>query len=203
MTALLDRYVAALKAVNEIMEHRDVMCRSPDRIPVSIDDLVWVVEQYAEVTVALQSVSFESAHLSGALELYDDRTAKIFVRSDLSTAEKRLVAVKELAHLIIDGDDAQSTLGVDTIRSLVSPPALPRNGDMDPCRLSENLALVIAVELLYPHEYRREDRRKMEEADQTEASLAMYYDIPSFVIGHSLQPEWLDAMDRCWGMVRS
>ena len=202
MTVLVERYVTALRAVNEIMNHRDVMCRSPDMIPVSIDDLKWVVGEFAEVEIEQHEVSFDSAHVSGAFQLYQNQTAKIYVRSGLSNNEKRVVAVKELAHLIIDGDDARSARGVETIRSLVAP-AFPPNGEMGPIRMSERLAMLIAVELLYPHEYRREDQRQIMEGTQTEASLAMHYEIPSYIVGQTLDSEWLNAMDRCWQMVRA
>ncbi len=171
-------------------------------IPVSIDDLVWVVGQFAGVEIAQHEVSFDSVHLSGAFQLYRDGTAKIYVRSSLPNNEKRVVAVKELAHLIIDGDDARSPRGVETIRSLVAP-TFPPNGEVGPVRMSERLAMLIAVELLYPYEYRREDQRQIMEGTQTEASLAMHYEIPSYIVGQTLDLEWLDAMDRCWRMVRA
>lgn len=202
MTVLVERYVAALRAVNEIMDHQFVMCRIPNMIPVSIEDLMWVVGEYAGVEITRHEVSFESAHLSGAFQLYRGGIAKIYVRSGLSNAEKRLVAVKELAHLIIDGEDARSPRGVETIRSLVAP-AFPPNGEMGPVRISEKVAMLIAMELLYPHEYRRADQRQIAEGTQTEASLAMHYEIPSYIVGNTLDPQWLDAMDSCWEMVRA
>ena len=89
----------------------------------------------------------------------------------------------------MDGADAQSPKGVETIKSLVNPyDDFEKEGNSNPVKMSETMADWIAEEILYPYEYRRSDYESLEAGEHTETSLATV----------SVGGDPIDLMDDLW-----
>ena len=139
----------AFEEVKRVKEHKAIMCLDQDRIPVSIEDLKWVIEQYTETSIIMKAVQFDSVFVSG-LEERRTSSSEIFVRADQGNFMLRYTAAKELSHVLVDSADDWDPDGPGTIDKLLLQNSSP--GERDNSVLSEHLAGYVATELLYPYD---------------------------------------------------
>jgi Zn-dependent peptidase ImmA (M78 family) len=196
-----DRLKVVLQKVRQIHEHRKMMCLDGERIPVSIEDLQYVVkDMYDFAKIEKFDVAFAAEFTRGMLERYSDKTAKIYIRKDQSDDWKRYIAAKELCHLVIDEQKDFSPDGHSTIQHLIATKIPTKNNgneksnDVD----SEWLAEFAAREILYPYPTRKHDIELLKSNKQTQTSLALYYQIPEYVIGVVLQENYMTGIGAVW-----
>ena len=116
-----------LREVQRVKEHRELYLRNADRIPVSVKDLQWVIQDMNKITIEMVMVSFVAVHVRGSLERYEDGHARILVHEDQGESMRRFTTVKEMSHLIIDQEDDWSADGTDTIIELIMDASLSTN----------------------------------------------------------------------------
>ena len=179
-----------LNKVRVIREHLKT-CPHPQEPTVNPDDIRWAIQDLYALEIDIVEVTFTAEHLAGNIERFDNKRARILVRSGQTAPMKRFVATKELSHLAIDEQDDWSTLGVETIKNLLSEyQLLEKNGEghQNPARslASEILAEIAAIELLYSFEYREADIKKIEADETTINKIALEHDVPPFAIETAL-----------------
>lgn len=200
---LSSKFENALRKVRDVQECIREYLLAHSKLPVSVEDIQYAVEQKYGLKIEKQLVDFEAEHIRGMMERYDDRTAKIYVRKRQHKSEPqnrywlRFISVKELAHLIIDEEEDFSTLGAETIEHLIANHAeaamqLPRDEIQ-----SEHLAELAAVELLYPFEFRQGDLDKQTPL----VDLSAEYEVPAYVIETALRPNYMKLLRMVWGEI--
>lgn len=196
-----NKLVAVLNKVRVVREHLQKNCQSPQGPVLSIEDLHWAIEDIYALKIEKFDVSFDGEHVRGNVERYSDNRARIFIRASQPDDEKRLAAVKELSHIMIDEHDDWSTKGVETItgllteRKLVAENGVGHKNPTNPIQ-SELLAYVAAVELMYPHDYRDTDIKKLEASETSIAKIALEHDVPAYAIEFALRNNAI--LKPCW-----
>ncbi|WP_373486685.1 hypothetical protein [Blastomonas sp.] len=201
-----DKICAVLNKVRILREHLERECANKQGPVVSPTDVHWAVEQVYALTIEMVEVAFEASHFYGKVERYKDSRARVLVRSNLSDDMKRLVAVKELCHLAIDEQDDWSTLGLETIRGLMDEWRLLReNGEghqnpADPL-VSEMLAEIAAIEIMYPMHFRDADLAKLDANDTTIKQIALEHEIPAAAIETALDHH--EILSEAWAKIEN
>ena len=192
-----DRIVKMLKKVAVLRTQLGAMCLAKQGPVLSVMDLHYVVEQVYGLKISMLEVDFAAVYLRGKVERYADNTARVLVRSGVTDMDKRLTAVKELSHLALDEEDDWSADGAAMVDALIEENrSFLRKGSgiespTSP-QQSEALALMAAIELLYPYEYRAGDAAKLREGSTTISAIALHHDVPPFVIDQALESEeWM------------
>lgn len=196
-----DKCLAVFQKVKQIKEHKILYCLSRDHIPVSIEDLEWVIGDMYKLTINKEEVSFEADFLRGMLERYENGNVRILIWQGQAIDWKRFVTTKELLHLVIDEEEDWSPEGSETIDQLLIESALgteDNEGTVDNEVQSEVLAEIAAIEILYPYEFREADVRALNDETTTYVKLAMYYEIPEFVVSQALHPQYLQLCQKMW-----
>jgi Zn-dependent peptidase ImmA (M78 family) len=196
-----DRLKVVLQKVRQIQEHQKMMCLAGDRIPVSIEDLQYVVkDMYGFTEIEKFDVAFTAEFTRGMLERYSNNTAKIYIRKDQPDDWKRYIAAKELCHLVIDEPEDFSPDGHSTIQHLIATKIPTKNNgneksnDVD----SEWLAEFAAREILYPYLMRKNDIELLKSNKHTQTSLTLHYEIPEYAIGVVLQEDYMKGVGAVW-----
>ena len=158
---------------------------------MNLADLHCAVEDICGKKIEVLEVWFEGHHLRGKTERFKDNKARVLIRSKQADDEKRLAVVKELSHILLDGDQDASTDGVETIRGLLQEWHLVRGngiGHIDPTKplVSEVMAHVAALELLYSDEYREADIEKLGDDRKTLKQIALEHEIPAYAVQQAL-----------------
>lgn len=149
---------------------------------VSVENIHKIVELLTGLTIEKNEVDVEAEFHRALVERYVDegsgkRVNEIFVMAGESSAWKRFATVKELCHILIDTDmDFQPDPCVTIANMKDTPQFLEEHSP--PAADSEHLAEVIAMELIYPLEHRREDIKALESGSTTIDAIADRRDVP-------------------------
>ena len=188
-----------LAAVRLIHEQRKLYGLDNTKLSVSMDDLVWTIEQHEKIEIKLHDVTFESEYVYSELQLKGS-TADIYVRDSIGCKLRRFAVAKELAHIIMDDDVSRSPDGARTLDMLVvKPQAIDK--EILPTLNSEGLAHFVAIELLYPYGNRKDDKEMLETEKVTLEKLPDSYEIPKEMIALALHDTVHDLLGKCWGML--
>ena len=198
-------FIDALRSVREIHEQREQISLLGDGFPVSIDDLKHIIEEMFGVRVTVISVLYESSSIRAAMYRYSDHRIFIYLSSQHSQSMERFATAKELAHIIMDEDENRSPDGAELVEALTTEMVSLEEGVPipGPAEVSELIAPIIAIELLYPFSSRQEDAKLLRAGRKTEEQLAAYYDLPVFVIATALSEASMQIAEKCWALVNS
>jgi hypothetical protein len=179
-------------------------------VPVSVDDLIWITCNMYEIHVVVKKVLVDLQTVRGTLLRFAGDKANphvILARPRQSKCWLRYVVTKELSHLIIDEREdwcPDATIIIDEMFELFS---LEKNGNWhtEPKRkvISEHIAEVVAIELLYPYERRAADRAKLSTDQTTYSQLEADYEIPSAIISRALTDSHEALCAGCWAELES
>lgn len=187
---------AKAKAVN----HYYWMHTSGDDIVnrvVSVENIQKIVSLMTNVQITKEEVVVQSDFHRALIERYDGgRTARIYVMASESEAWKRFSTVKELCHALIDLDEDFQADPCITIHGVKDGTTLFDEHSL-PEKDSENLAEVIAMELLYPLEHRRQDREAVRGGAALD-DIARLRNVPPKYISHGISDAWIEACERIW-----
>jgi Zn-dependent peptidase ImmA (M78 family) len=194
MQVTKEKIAACLTKVEEVREYFRMYCVEPMGPVLNLANLHYAIQDICGVEISVNEVSFESRHLRGTTERYQvdgKKFAKVYIQSEQLDAGKRLTVAKELCHILVDCEGDWSTDGVETIRSLLQDMRLFRDngvGDEAPSDplVSEAMAHIAAIELLYPDEYRDADAAKLESRQKTIAQIAIEHEIPQHAVEQAL-----------------
>jgi Zn-dependent peptidase ImmA (M78 family) len=192
-----------LRKVEEVREYIRTYSIEPLGFVLNLADLHYAVQDICSMKIDVIEVSFEGQHLRGETERFSDSRARVLIREKQTEAEKRFAVAKELCHILLDGEHDCSTDGVETIKGLLQDWHLARDnriGHMEPTKplVSEIMAHVAALELLYPDEYRVSDIAKLAGGEKTLQQIALEHDIPAYAVEQALdrhddlKPFWDD-----------
>lgn len=158
-------------------------CLAPDKVPVSIDDLLEAAVQHYGMTVETYIVGGKGEHVRGIFEQYADKTVRIYISGGLPDKMTRFIFVKELCHMMLANGDNQTKDPVDLIEHMLITQLVAENGeDVDQAALAEKLALVAAVELLFPHDLREAAKTDVMGRSATIFTLSEWLQVPEFVV---------------------
>lgn len=196
------------RKVKHIKEHMLTYCLAPDRSKLSVEDLQWCISDMYSVKIEKREVAYEGEHLRGLVERYNDR-ARILVRAGQGEEWMRFTTTKELCHIAIDEEEDWSPLGHQTIQSLLLEDHLDNQDQekqkkrkiADATAQSEKLAVIAAIELMYPHEFRAIDVKLVAERQTTQKALALHFHVPEYVIGSALHPGRMEFATFGWSLV--
>lgn len=199
MATTSEKLLAAFTAARDL--NLELWQKVIDPASMSIDDLHAVIEAKYNVRIALQTIDVEMDNVWGFIERYDHgRRADIYIVKNIPERWKRAVAAKELCHVVLDFEDDWNKDGLDTLQrlgSILLEPDAPENAAVR----SEQIAEICAWELLYPHEFRGNDKAELDGGVTTIAALAARYQLPEEIIEEILTPPYLRSCDKYWRMV--
>jgi Zn-dependent peptidase ImmA (M78 family) len=164
---------------------------------VSVENLQIIIGRKAGLHITKRLVDFEGTTLRGNIERYEDH-AIINVRASQSENWQRFTVVKELCHVLLDTADDWSTDVVETIAGLLAFSRL--TGDESPAIRSEKLAEVMALELIYPLEERREDRAFIQAGGKV-SDLADKRKVPPLWIERGISDWYYEACEETWKVI--
>jgi len=165
---------------------------------VSIENLHRVFACLAGIHIRKLLVDFEGGSLRGNVERYEDH-AIIHVRLSQSDYWQRFTVVKELCHVLLDEKEDWSTDVVETISGLLAFTGL--NGEESAPIRSEKLAEVMALELVYPLEYRAEDRAYIEAGGKV-TEVSDNRKVPPLWVERALKPHYMEMCEEAWKLLR-
>ena len=116
-----DKLIVALRKARGVIEHKELYVLDGNRLPASIDDLMYVVSDMYGIEINMSLVDFHSTHLRGMVECFngDKKRANVYVKKSQDPEWRRFIAAKELSQLINDEEEDWNPLGVDTIDGLI------------------------------------------------------------------------------------
>lgn len=197
-----EKIAQVFNCVTAVVDYMRNFMHEPAGLILSIDALKEAVEKVCDIQVEMHEVTFIGEHVGGTTERYDDKRARILVKSGQSPEMMRLIATKELCHVLIDEADSWSTNGAETIRGLLREWELNKNGDhtspASPLQ-SEMLAEIAAIELLYPFEFRESDLRKLANNETTVSKIALDHEAPAWSIDQALTHH--ETFEQCWKLM--
>lgn len=159
----------------------------------SVQNIKRIIERITQLPIETYRVTSDGPSVRGNFERYSDRIV-ILVRSQ-SDEWERFTAIKELCHALIDGEEDYSSEGVETIRELVT-----NNGWLDDEASaqvrSEQLAERMALELIYPLEFRRQDMATVEE--EGFAAIGVRRGVPVTWVERALNVDHITACESVW-----
>jgi len=211
------KLLSAFEKAKAIKEHKKLYIHVQDRIPVSVEDVLWVIEDMTGISIKKYEVTTisEIAYVRGILERNQNKTARILIRSNQSDDWKRYTCVKELSHIAVDEVEDLSVFGEETIAKMIDAKTIERfsdeNGNATDKGIkvpdneiqSEEIAEIIAIEIMYPHEFRENDLAQLKVGKATIASLALYYKLPGIIIQRALGIHYRDLANKMWEKLKS
>lgn len=200
---LSSKIEATFRKVRDIQEFVRQYVLAHDKMPVSVEDTQWAIEEKYTLKIIKELVDFESVHVRGMMERYADGHANVFVKETQDVDPKlnlfwhRFITVKEMMHLAIDEHEDWSSDGCDTIEDLIKDHAfegmhIPRHEIQ-----SEALAEVAAIELLYPMEFRIADIKN----GTPKTELSAIYEVPLYVVDRALSESYMKLARLTWSEV--
>ena len=163
----------------------------------SIENLQRIIERIIRLTIRKVSVLEPMTFLRGTIERYKDRI-EILIPIGQGRLWERFAVAKEFCHALGDGPDEYSVEALQTISDLKrysTPGSILLDGTSSVVR-AEQLAELMALELIYPHEYRFSDRERRD-AGEPLASIAERRGVPLTWVETALSP-YLEACDAIW-----
>lgn len=191
---------SAFRKVRDIQEFVRSYVIAPDKIPVSVEDIQWAIEQKYGLKITKELVDFTAVHIRGMIERYESGSANVFIRlnqdfdADVNRYWHRFIAVKEMAHLAIDEREDWNPDGCETIEELIKDHGFDGMRPAADEIQSEVLAELVAIELLYPMEFRQGDLDR----GTVNPILAAEYQVPQYVIQRALAPSHMKRARALW-----
>lgn len=179
----------------------------PERLPIKIDEVkkaILATTNYYNITFT-ESKDFDAVYgmvrkmktldRSSQIKTYDQACdsyhAQIFWKSGLNKCWKRFVLCKELMHLVLDDTGSMVDSSVE-LKQLAMAMMTSSNEFMteniQAARKSEEMAVLAALELLFPIQYRHGLIRQKDERKYTNKQIAEVFLIPEMYVNIALNP---------------
>jgi hypothetical protein len=97
----LVKFVSMLKKIQQVREHYKTYILDGAGLPVSIEDLKWVIRDIYKIEIVTFEVNYAGEFTRGLVERYSTQ-ARILIRKGMNKRLQRFVAAKEMAHIVID-----------------------------------------------------------------------------------------------------
>lgn len=189
-----DKVKNAVLCAQRVLQQPDIFGGDPRKLAISVDAVTDYIAAHCSKTIIIREVEFEAVHLKGRKESFDDGRIFIDIRHNLSEPWKRFVALKELMHVIVDGNAEDWTPYGDIIlEKLVLEGhigVLSGNGDEAPAQ-SELVAEIAAIEVIYPLQLRAAEAKEVSEQTTSIATLSVKYEAPPPIVSTALNTDYL------------
>tara|TARA_R110002110_G_scaffold24313_9_gene91260 strand:- start:3868 stop:4485 length:618 start_codon:yes stop_codon:yes gene_type:complete len=200
MRVSIDKLQTLFKKIQQLKDHQRQYHLDPDRTPVSIDDLIWVVKDAYGVDIEIFEVDFDASHVRGYLERGKEK-ACIYLREDQSDFYKRVTITKELVHIVLDEEEDWSVDALNTLQGLLVSYVIgdedEDNGEHDGPIISERLAVIGAAEILFPRDLRAASQRELN-GGRTIKAIALDFNIPDEMASWVLSERYTELVDTVW-----
>lgn len=156
---LIDAFYLAKKVNHYYWMHTDG--DDPIDGSVSIENILKIISLMSEKTISKKEIEYTGKFTRAFVDRYAER-AEVYIIDNQDENWKRVAAVKEYCHILLDGDDDFEANPRNTIRHIKEGTGFldeHSSAVLD----SEKLAEMIAIELVYPLELREPDRIELQD----------------------------------------
>lgn len=160
MTTDVERYIRCFVIAREFLgyywQHDGDY---PEIGRVRIENIEKAVEIRTGKSIHKTLVDFDADHLRSVTESYRDGSAKIYIRKSQPIEWQKYAAVKEYSHILYDSpSEDYETDPVKILKFLTSNTPFELDAGHTPAEISEKMTEILALELIYPIEWREADR---------------------------------------------
>lgn len=186
----IDDIRRSLDKARELTEHYNQYVLNHQRLPRSVQDLQWVMEQYLECRIEVFELDSPVPHntVLGTYVRLPDR-CHVILQPGLNFCWSRFVLCKELFHVVLDHPECRVTDIDKHLAEVVAvfPVLESRPG---PTTVSEVLPEIAAMEFLFPYTQRRERLAASPSPDFL--AIAEEFKIPQVLVEDYLSPSYMD-----------
>ncbi len=164
-----------------------------NKLPIDLGAITEIISSNVKLPIKFHQQTWSDASIKGYLLRYEGH-AEIHYSANLNTCWERLVVCKEACHLIIDDETSFAKDPLKLVDALVSANICKPNDNPGRAELSEHLAEIAALELLFPIHLRRE----MYNAHQDGLSIlkiAHQYKIPAHYVERAFSSLYREIID--------
>lgn len=167
---------------------------------LSIENLHHIVERLIRLPIQkLRVFSTDTTTVRGSYERYSDHI-KIYIRDGQGELWERFTIVKELSHALAEQSHEYSVNVLTIVKELKQfDGLLLKIDEMSAASLSEKMAELIALEIIYPVEFRLPDRAARD-AGESLGAIAVRRGLPTIWVEHALGTH-LDSAQAVWGLL--
>jgi Zn-dependent peptidase ImmA (M78 family) len=175
---------------------------TPDGSPQPrIENIERVVEAMTGLKIEKKEVTTDGSIIRGFTERYEDK-ALILIREDQPIEWKKYTAVKEYCHLVYDSEEEFEPDPVVTLDQLVMRRGLDLDEALSPAIISERVAEIMALEIIYPLELRGGDAEKLKTGDsKTLGKLVALRHVPAVHIETATRQTYIEGCRNLWGVL--
>lgn len=195
MAADINRIIKAFVLAKSVNHYYWLHAPAEDQ-NVRIENLARVVAMMSGLRIEKRLVPTGGGIIRGLTERYPDR-AVILVRKEQPLVWQRYTTIKELCHIVYDGDGDFEPDPTKTLEQLVMRRSLDLDEEGSPALMSERLAEIMALELAYPLEFRRVDVAAIRNGSTVDDLVALR-DVPAVHIERALGEQYIEACEGVW-----
>lgn len=193
---IIDAFYAAKRVHHYYWMHTDG--DDHEQQQVSVDNIQWIIATLCNVQIESLELEFEGRFHRAFVERFDDGARNvIYVMKSEPGNWQRISTVKELCHILIDTPGDFQPDPCRTIEGIKDDGIIPFHehsmNEVD----SEALAEMIAMELVYPLEFRRADREAINDG-ATLSELSDKRKVPEKYIALGTSKAHYDACMEVW-----
>ena len=178
---------------------------SDDKDKINVENIQKIVQMITGLEIEKKIVLVPDNPIRGYVERYPTKI-DIYINEDQSVPESRNyeivpwqkhTTIKELSHVLLDDDNSFEPDPNATLGEMVQYSGPFLSEEMSPTVLSEHMAEILAMELHYPLEFRREDRGYIDAGGDI-AELVKRRQVPENIIIKACNPNYMDKCHKVW-----
>jgi len=165
-----------ITTTNEILSTHEV---NNEDIPINLEEIIRLIERKTNAKILFREGSWSSEAIRGRLLRYEHK-AVIEYASELNPCWRRFVTCKECCHLLLDSETMYTKDPVALINQLIGGQF---SSNLEPeAELSEYMAVIGAIELLFPWKYRKQLYEKYINQEISLYKIASTFRIPGHYV---------------------
>ncbi len=196
-TKILEAFVAAANVLEEYWAHTD---GDEKNGVISIENTEKAIENLSGVTIKKQRIDFDGKIIRSKIEREQGGDAKIFLRSNQSDSWLRYASIKEYSHILLDDKEDFEPDPTVTLIELFEKSGLFLDPNDSAAKRSERIAEILALELIYPFEWREKDRALIDDGGKV-SDLEAKLGVPAAHIEKALHPDYIESCKQMWGLI--
>lgn len=203
MTTDIERFLRCFLVAKELLNkywlHTDG--DYPEIGRIRVENVEKATEILKGASITKEIVDFKGEHLRSVNERYSDGSARIYVRANQSIEWQKYSAVKEYSHILLDNpSEDYGTDPVKILEFLTSNDPFVFEGGHTPAESSEKMAEILALEIVYPLEFRQQDREHLDSGGSI-SDLVEKRHVPAVHIQSGSNPAVIQGSRRIWEML--
>jgi len=199
--------LSVFREIKQVHEAAAQYCLAPDKIPIDIRDLTRAITEAYNVIIVYYLVPLKSEIWKGHIEIWPaPRESPVYINANHNSAESRFTAAKEMAQVILSNSDNRTSDPIALIEEMVieAQGSLPGDEAIPTPSLAmdaEQLALYVAVELLFPFPLRSAAKDAIKDGTSTIYKTAEWLEIPEYIVGLALTDWYHNFATRVWAEI--